>query len=77
MRPDLLHVVTCISNPVRYRSRWQLYARFEEEMARAGVPLLTVELAYGERPFMVTSPGRPLFIAGTLNTQPRKTKNPR
>jgi hypothetical protein len=58
VRPDLLHVVTCVSNPVRYRSRWRLYERFAAQMARAGVNLLTVELAYGERPFEVTKPGR-------------------
>ena len=28
MRSDLLHVVTCISNPARYLSRWRLYERF-------------------------------------------------
>ena len=49
MRPDLLHVVTCISNPVRYRSRWRLYERFLDRMLHAGVPLTTVELTYGER----------------------------
>ena len=54
MRPDLLHVVTCVSNPVRYRSRWRLYERFALTMRRAGVHLVTVELAYGERPFEVT-----------------------
>jgi hypothetical protein len=54
VRPDLLHVVTCVSNPVRYRSRWRLYERFAESMRRAGVHLVTVELAYGERPFEVT-----------------------
>ena len=47
MRPDLLHVVACVSNPVRYRSRWRLYERFEAQMRRAGANLLTVELAYG------------------------------
>ena len=57
MRTDQLHVVTCISNPVRYQSRWRLYERFAERMARTGVRLLTVELAYGERPFVVTRAG--------------------
>ena len=57
VRTDQLHVVTCISNPVRYQSRWRLYERFAERMARTGVRLLTVELAYGERPFVVTRAG--------------------
>ena len=60
MRPDQpLHVVTCISNPVRYASRWRLYRRFAETMRTAGVHLVTVELAYGERPFEVTEVGNP------------------
>lgn len=59
MRPDLLHVVTCISNPIRYQSRWRLYERFATEMQRAGVHLVTVELAYGDRPFAVTSADNP------------------
>lgn len=45
-----LHVVTCISNPVRYASRYALYQRFAKEMAAAGVNLLTVEAAFGDRP---------------------------
>ncbi len=62
LHPDLLHVVTCISNPVRYVSRWRLYERFAEQMERAGVHLVTIELAYGERPFVVTDAGRPDHI---------------
>jgi hypothetical protein len=46
--------VTCISNPVRYRSRYDLYHRFARDFAEAGVPLYTVEMAFGDRPFMVT-----------------------
>lgn len=49
MRANLLHVVTTISNPARYASRYALYERFVEQMFRAGVELTTVELTYGER----------------------------
>lgn len=49
MRPELLHVVTCISNPVRYYSRWRLYEKFADRMLRAGVHLTTVELTYSDR----------------------------
>jgi hypothetical protein len=62
LHPDLLHVVTSISNPVRYLSRWRLYERFAEQMERAGVHLVTIELAYGERPFAVTDAGNPDHI---------------
>ena len=33
MRPDMLHVVTCISNPARYSSRWWLWREFAEHVA--------------------------------------------
>ena len=49
-------VVTVISNPVRFQRRYELYWRFKEMCACAGVTLITVEQAFGERPFMVTEP---------------------
>lgn len=48
--PKKLCVVTCISNPVRFASRYKLYQRFASEMAAAGANLLTVEAAFGDRP---------------------------
>lgn len=51
MRPDLLHVVTAIANPIRWESRIRLYRDFEQRMLAAGVRLTTVECAYGDRPF--------------------------
>jgi hypothetical protein len=48
--PSKLNVVTCISNPVRFASRYALYKRFAAEMAAAGVKLTTVEAAFGARP---------------------------
>lgn len=54
-----LNVVTCISNPVRYNSRVNLYKRFVAEMEAAGAPLLTVEAAFGDRPHEVTRVARP------------------
>jgi hypothetical protein len=50
-----LDVIAVISNPVRYHSRERLYKQFEPEMLAAGVRLTTVEAAFGERPFAVTS----------------------
>lgn len=51
MRADLLHVVTAISNPLRWESRIRLYRAFERHMLESGVRLTTVECAYGDRPF--------------------------
>lgn len=56
MRSDLLYVVTCISNPIRYRSRYLLYKDFEKRVIDAGAKLYTIEAAFGERPFEVTRP---------------------
>lgn len=58
MRADLLHVVTCVSNPLRWKSRIDLYRDFESKMLESGVILTVVECALGERPF-------------ELNTNPR------
>ncbi len=46
-----LHVVTCISNSVRYKSRYKLYRDFQRHMREAGAILHTVEAAFGERNF--------------------------
>lgn len=48
---DPLHVVTCVANPVRWRSRIALYRDFEQHMLDSGVKLTVVECAYGERPW--------------------------
>jgi hypothetical protein len=50
-----LYVVTAISNPVRYHSRYALYRDFAKRVADAGGVLFTAELAFGDRPFEVTS----------------------
>lgn len=51
---DKLYVVTPISNPVRYKSRYALYKNFEKMVKDAGADLYTVEVAYGTRPHEVT-----------------------
>jgi hypothetical protein len=53
--PAQLHVVTAISNPCRYKSRYALYRAFAARMAAAGVTLWTVEAAFGDREHAVTS----------------------
>lgn len=48
------HVVTMISNPVRYSSRYELYQKFAKHMHESGVTLWTIELQLGDRPFAIT-----------------------
>lgn len=57
-----LYVVTCISNPVRYQSRYDLYHRFAEQMRRDGAILYTTEMAFGDRPHEVTQADNPRHI---------------
>ncbi len=61
---DLSHfwVVTPISNSARYKRRYELYWRFKEMMEAAGVNFITVEQAFGHRPFMVTEKGNPFHV---------------
>ncbi len=57
-----LYVVTCISNPVRYRTRYDLYRKFARHMEQSGVELYTTELAFGDRPFAITESDNPRHI---------------
>jgi hypothetical protein len=57
-----LVVITVISNPIRYRRRYELYQTFAENMREAGATLITVEQAFGERPFEVTNGENPLHV---------------
>jgi len=45
---DLNHfaVITVVFNPIKYRSRYELYHKFDEHMTRSGVILLTVECIF-------------------------------
>lgn len=47
-------VITIISNACRFKRRYELYWRFAEMCHDAGVNLITVEQAFGDRQFMVT-----------------------
>jgi hypothetical protein len=55
---DLSHfyVVTAISNPQRFKRRYELYFKFAQQCEASGVKLITVEQAFGDRTFMVTKP---------------------
>ncbi len=52
-------VITVISNSCRYKRRYELYWRFAEMCHDAGVKLITVEQAFGDRPWMVTHAHNP------------------
>lgn len=60
--PGVLDVVAVVSNPMRYRSRYDLYRAFERHMVDSGVRLTTVELAYGGRLWEVTSSDNPRHV---------------
>lgn len=57
-----LWVVTVISNPVRFSSRYALYREFEQHMKATGANLVTVEMAFGDRPWSVTESGNPRHV---------------
>jgi hypothetical protein len=55
-----LHVAAVYSNPVRWRTRRQLFLDFRRHMESCpNVRLYVGEIAYGERPFEVTRPDHP------------------
>ena len=60
--PDLLHVVTVLFNPLRYRARYRNYRAFEKHVEDAGAVLHTVEAAFGGREFEVTEAANPLHV---------------
>lgn len=55
-------VIAVISNPVRFKRRYELYWRFAEMCKHAGVNMITVEQSFGHRPFMVTEPNNPYHL---------------
>jgi hypothetical protein len=65
--PGVLDVVAVVSNPCRYRSRYDLYRAFERHMQESGVRLTTVEMAFGERPWEITSPDNPRHLQVRTN----------
>jgi hypothetical protein len=57
-----LKVVTMVSNPIRFKTRYNLYRRFAKHMHDSGVDLVTVEVQQGQRPFCVTEADNPNHI---------------
>jgi len=53
------YVVAPVSNPVRFRQRYEVFKRFREFVLNAGGRLVVVELVQGDRAHQVTEPGDP------------------
>lgn len=51
------HVISVISNPIQYQSRYKLYDIFQEDVVRKGAQLWTLEMQTGARPHVVTRHG--------------------
>lgn len=63
MKNEKLYVLSVISNPQRYATRYRLYREFEAYMnSHENVVLYTVEMAYGDRPWEVTDKHNPRHI---------------
>jgi hypothetical protein len=60
--PDRLYVCTMLENPLRWRSRYKNYWKFEKMCADAGAILYTAEIAFGGRDFEITEPGNPRHL---------------
>lgn len=67
--PAPLDVIAVVSNPVRYRSRYDLFRAFEAHAIESGARLTVVEMAFGDRPFEVTEAGNPRHLQLRSNTE--------
>ncbi len=56
------YAIAMCSNPVRYHSRYRLYKQFKKHMEDCGFTLITVEIAYGRRPFELTQSDDPFDL---------------
>lgn len=67
--PDALHVVTVITNPRRFRSRYNLFKNFEKMVSDAGARLWVVEVAFGDRPHEITNHANQQHIQLRTNSE--------
>lgn len=55
MDHETLYVIAVVSNPIRFKSRYNLYKQFEKHVNDTpNTKLITVEMAFGDRPFEIT-----------------------
>lgn len=59
---EKFYVITVISNPIRYKSRYNLYQKFRQHVLDLGGKLITVELAFGNRGFQITDRDNPFHV---------------
>lgn len=59
---ETLYIVTPIFNPRNFRSRVALYNQFAKYIEQSGAKLITVEVAFADRPFEVTKPYNPYHL---------------
>jgi hypothetical protein len=56
---DKLHVITMVSNPLRFTRRYELFHRFRQYMLEQGVCIWAAEIQDGNRPFCCTDKSNP------------------
>ncbi len=56
------HVITMVSNPIRFSSRYDTYLKFAKHMEDSGIQLWTCEVAFGLRPFAITNSHNPRHL---------------
>ena len=65
-RPDIvedpLYVITTVFNAERFRVRWKHFQDWKLMVQRAGAVPVVVEVAFGNRAFVVTDPNNPFDI---------------
>ena len=65
-----LHLFSCISNPVGYKRRYQLFREFRKRMeANPNIIFHGIEMAFGDRPFEVTDASNPNDVQLRGNTE--------
>lgn len=57
-----LWVIAVISNPIRFKSRWDLFKKFEQHIKGLTPNLIVVEQAFGLRDFQITEKSNPLHL---------------
>lgn len=69
-RPNnVLNVIAVVSNPVRYKARYELFKKFVSYMETQNVNLIIVEMAFGNRDFECTVPDNLNHVQVRGNTE--------
>ena len=60
--PGELWAISCLFNPQGYKSKTENFKQFREKLAEQHVPLLMVELAFGDEPYVLTSKDAEILV---------------